>query len=373
MKYVALNKVDNRIILRGDGCVTSIRELYKVLVEKDTTEIELRKEFIDANFTYNALCDFVAEAASLAPDVRVWAGDAIYDNTMLAVQEIKSYKQPDELIYAIEHNPTRVISTLQALCENYVQARDDANIANNKIATMLVQIADLQTKVNELKDVNNNVTRVKNDIEASLRALVSRINFRYEKGIDVGKMFQLHENSYNHILYVKELTRVHYTDTLLYYVRQIINTLYGMPVRMVVIEPYYSYGCETRYPDFVPHWDLCYRDVYSGDILMTGFQPKLMEDILQNSSHINYLIVLDRGGYRVPHISNSNVSIVYTVSDLKDVPSNVNIQQVISYSPDTLNIPYIPDFNELSPEARVTKYSSMPVTKKLINLLEEVK
>lgn len=373
MKYVALCKVDNRIILRGDGCITTLRELYKVLVDKDTTEIELRKDFIDRNFTYNALCDFVAEASSIAPNVRLWAGDAIYDNTLMAVQEIKGYKRPDELIYAVEHNPTRIISTLQTLCDTYTQARDDANVANNKIATMLVQIADLQKKIQELTDVNDNLTRVKNDTESALRALVSRINFRYEKDIDVDKMFHLKENNYNHVLYIKELTRVHYTDTLLYYVRQIINTLYGMPVRMVVIEPYYSYGCEQRYPDFVPHWNLCYRDVFSGDILMAGFQPKLMEDVLQNSSHINFLIVLDRGGYRSPHLVGSNVSTVYTVSDLGDVPSDVNIQQVISYSPDTLNIPYIPDFKDLSPEARLTKYSSMPVTKKLINLLEEVK
>lgn len=373
MKYVALSRVDNNIILRGDGCVTSLRELYRVLVDKDTTEIELRKEFIDANFTYNALCDFVAEASSLAPNVRIWAGDAIYDNTLLAVHEVKSFKNPDELIYAIEHNPTRIISTLQALCDNYVQSRDDANVANNKIATMLVQIADLQTQLKEMEATNANVTRVKNDIESALKVLVSRVNFRYEKTINVDTMFQLHENNYNHILYIKDLTRVHYTDTLLYYVRQILNTLYGMPVRMVVIEPHYSYGCEYRYPDFVTHWNLCYRDVYSGDILMAGFQPKLMGDILQNASHINYLVVLDRGGYRVPHITSGNVSTVYTVSDLRDVPSDVNMQQVISYSPDTLNIPYIPDFDKLSPEEKVTKYSSMPVTKHLINLLEEVK
>lgn len=372
MKYVALNKVDNNIILKGDGCVTTIGELYTVLVDKSTTEIELTKEFIDANFTYNALCNFVSQASSLAPNVRIWSGGVLYDTTYDAIKELRSFKEPSEFLYAMEHNPTKLIALLQKLCDNYIESFDEANLANNKIATMLVTIDDLHKRIDELNKVNKNVTEAYNDTVAKLQALVSRINFKYEKNINTDESFILSENKYSSILYVKELSRVHYTDSLLYYLRQIINTLYGMPCRFVVIEPYYSYGCEERYPELVPHWELSYKDVQSGDILMAGFQPKLMKDILHNASHVNYLVVLDRGGYRHPHIKNSNVRTIYTISDTKDLPTHITSSQVISYSPKTMYIPYINNFEELSPESRITKYSSMDVTKHLINILEEV-
>lgn len=372
MKYVALNNVDNDIIIRGDMCVTNLRELYEALIGSNTTEIELREDFIDTNFTYSALCDFVAQASAIAPNVRVWASGVLYDNTMEAVKELQAFGSADELVFAAEHNATRLMSTIKMLCQSYIDARDESAIANNKIATMLVQIDDLKRQIKEADSDYKSLQSVHNDTEAKLHSLVSRVNFKYEKAINIDEAFLLHENKYNHVLYIKEVTRVHYVDTMLYYVEEILKTLYSVPVRSVVIEPYYSYGCESRYPKHVPHWQLTYKDVYSEDILMAGFQPKLMRDILQDSNHVNYLIILDRGGYKVPHVSSGNVSTIYTVSDLKDLPNNVKQSDVISYEATTMNIPYIEGFEELSPEERIKIYSSMDVVKKLINILEEV-
>ena len=57
---------------------------------------------------------------------------------------------------------------------------------------------------------------------------------------------------------------------------------------------------------------------------------------------------------------------------LKDIPTEVSKSDVISYSEDTMFIPYIEDFDKLSPEDKIQKYSSMSVTKELIKILEEV-
>lgn len=373
MRYVALLEVDNDILLQGDGCITNMQELYVALVDKTTTEIELRKDFINANFTYSALCDFVSQSAAIAPNVRLWASGEVYDNNIEAVRELKTFRSTEELLYAAEANPSRFLSTIQLLCNYYLTSREEVSVANSQIATMRVTLDDMSKRVEELQSINSNLTNVNNLTNAKLDALVSRINFRYEKTVNPDTMFTLNENKFTHILYVKEITRVHYTDTLLYYVRQIINTMYNMPVRFVVIEPYYSYGCENLYPSLVPHWNLKYRDVQSGDILMAGMQPKVMKDVLQNANHVNFLIVLDRGGFAVPHITGGNVSTIYTVSDLKDLPSHFDKKDVISYSAETMYIPYIENFDKLSPEDKVIKYSSMDVTKRLINLLEEVK
>lgn len=371
MNYVALNKVDNDIIIRGDSCITNLRELYEALIDKDTLEIELRKDFIETNFTYSALSDFVEQASAIAPGVRIWADGVLYDTTADAVSELDSYTNADEFVYAIEHSPSKFMSTIHTVCKSYMEAHDEAAVANNKIATMLVQIEDLQRQLREMSNDKAAIQELCNETTARLHALVSRVNFKYEKTISPDEMFILKENKYNHVLYIKEITRVHYVDTLLYYVEEILKTMYNVPVRSVVIEPYYSYGCEKRYPMHKPHWDLCYKDVYSGDILMSGFQPKLMRDILQDSNHVHYLVVLDRGGYRVPHVQGVNVSVVTTVSAMKDAPDKFDSNSLISYSPDTLNIPFVEGFDELSPEEKIKIYSSMDVTKKLINILEE--
>ncbi|MCM1215017.1 MAG: hypothetical protein NC548_10910 [Lachnospiraceae bacterium] len=354
-------------------CITDLRGLYEALVDKDTSEIELRKDFIETNFTYSALCDFVEQSAAIAPNVRIWASGVLYDNTLTAVQEIASFKTPAEFVYAIEHSPSKIMNTLRLLCKNYIEAHDEAAAANNKIATMLVQIDDLHRQLKEAHSDYESLQTVTNDTNAKLNALVSRVNFKYDKAVKPDEMFLLHENKYNRVLYIKEITRVHYVDTLIYYIEQILKTMYSVPVRSVVIEPYYSYGCEKRYPMYTPHWSLTYKDVYSEDIIMAGFQPKLMRDILQDSNHVHYLIILDRGGYRVPHVTGGNVNTVFTVSDLSDAPDRYNPKQLISYSDATLNIPFVEGFNELSPEEKIKIYSSMDVTKTLINILEGVK
>ena len=373
MKYVAVREVDNDILIQGDGCITSLSDLYSILVEPDATEIEIRADFVKEYFTYTALCDFVENAASVVPNVRVWVADTIYDGVMSAVKDIESYKEPAEFIYALEHNPNRVISTVQTLCKSYITANEESAVANNKIATMLVQIDDLQRQLSDAKSDNKRLYDLANDTHAKLHALVSRVNFKYEKTVKPDALFLANENKYNRILYLKELTRVHYTDTLVYYLKEILKTLYSAPVRSVVIEPYYSYGKEILYPEYTPHWELTYQDVYSGDILMAGYQPKLMKDILQNSNHVHYLIVLDRGGYRTPHITGSNVSTIYLASDTKDVPDNIPSNSVITYDASALNIPYIDNFEALSIEDKIQKYSSMPVVKELIKILEEGK
>lgn len=371
MKYVALKAVDNDILINGDSCCTNLQELYTALVDSTTTEIEIRKEFANDFFTYQSLCDFMDNTRVMFPNVNVHVEDTLYDTAMDAVNEVLSYKGPDEFVYAIEKDPTRVISTIQFLGKYFKEAREDAAVANNKLSTMLVQIEDLQKQLNYAgADYNKLLTR-NNDLEAKLHALVSRVNYRYEKTVAPDEMFVANHNSYNHILYLKEVTRVHYTDTLVYYLSEILKTLYSVPVRVVAIEPYYAYASADLYKSFKPHWNLSYQDVYAGNILMAGYQPKIMTDILKNPNHVNYLIVIDRGGYMMPHINCDNVTTIYMASDVKDLPDGVNMDHCITYSSKTLDIPFIPDFDTLSLEDRIKKYSSMDVTKKLIDYLEE--
>ena len=143
-----------------------------------------------------------------------------------------------------------------------------------------------------------------------------------------------------------------------------------MPTRILVIESYYADGKISQYPNLVPHHNLIERDVIKGDILMLCMQPNIMQDILKNASNISILIVLDRAGYSVPHISGDNVEVIYTASDINDVPVDVPRGRVISYKEDTLFIKYIKDFESMDMSSRISAYSSMELVKSLIELLE---
>lgn len=371
MKYVAVTEVQNDILIHGDECVTCLEDLYKALADPNCTEITLTKEFAEKFFTYTALCDFVENCSAVAPNVAIIVENTSYSDMAGAVRSLSQYQSEYELSYALSENPTKVIATIQDLCKYYFETRDEATIANNRLANVVMQLEQSAREKAALKDDYDKLAETHNDAVSRLHALVNRVNFRFEKTVDVDSMFTIRDNQYKHILYIKEITRVHYLDTMIYYLQEILKTLYNVPVRTVAIEPYYSYGREALYPNYTPHWKLTYQDVYSGNIFMAGFQPKVMSDVLLNSNHVHYLIILDRGGYMVPHVEGSNVTYVYTASDTKDVDESVQKDKLISYSTDTLNIPYIEGFEELSLEERIQKYSSMPVIKAMINILEE--
>lgn len=372
MKYVAVLNVDNDIVIHGDTCCTSLRDLYQALANTNTTEIEITKDFANEFFTYSALCDFVEYSASIAPHIRIVVDDTVYDTSAEMVKNITMMRDADELIYVLEHDKSRVMATIDMLCKSYVNAHDESTVANNKIATLMVQMEEMRKRYSYLESDYNALSEAKNAVDAKLSALVSRINFRYDRTVNPDEMFISKKNNYNHILYIKEITRVHYVDTLLYYLSEVLKTMYGVPVRTVVIEPYYAYGRKSLYPNLKAHWDLTYKDVFANDIFMAGYQPKLMNDILQNPNHVNYLLVLDRAGYSYPHIDCSNTSVVYTATDLKDVDDSISKRDIISYSEETMFIPYIEKFDSLSTESKIQKYSSMSVTKELIKYLEEV-
>ena len=372
MKYIAMLKVDNDVIINGDECVTDLRELYIAMAQKDTTEIIIKKEFVDRYFTYSALCDFVESAASLTPNILLTVEDEVTDNLSKAVADLGVYTDVDSMIYGLETNPSYILQTLHTLRKYYLDSHDEQSIANNKMASLLVQITNLERELRESEAKRNRLVQENQDLTAKLHSLISRTNFRYEKTIEPDKLFIADKNNYNHILYLKEISRVHYTDTLVYYIQEIMRTMYGVPMRSVVIEPFYAYSRAYMYEGYKPHWDLTYNDVYSGNVFMAGYQSKVMQAILQNANRVNYMIILDRGGYLVPHVKGDNVSCVYTASDIMDVPRDIPDDRVITYNEETLNIPYIPDFDSLSPEDKIQKYSSMPTVKTLIQLLEEV-
>ena len=103
---------------------------------------------------------------------------------------------------------------------------------------------------------------------------------------------------------------------------------------------------------------------------MLGMQSRLMEDILKNTTKTSILIVLDRGGFEVPHIYGDNVEYLFQYSDIKDKPETVPSMRCITYDDSTLSIPYIEGYDDMNITDRISKYSSMPITKAIVEMIE---
>lgn len=358
-------------IMNGYYPVKTREELDRIVATLGTyNKVIIRKDFAIENFTPQSLSEYIDNCGIINPNlIFVVDKDAEMYTLDNFIQKMLSVDNVEELIDLAIQNEKQFFSCYK----NLISHSNDINMqlvkAGGTIAKQKEANDALQKQLDNVEHQLEMEHRNKVYMVNALDSLISRINNQYGGTIDKRRLFINESNRYDRVLYIKELTRVQYVDSLIYYLKEILRVVYQMPVRVLTIESYYATGKVQLYEYLTPHYSLKERDVVSGDILMLGVQPKLMRDILKNPSNISILIVLDRAGYQVPHIIDNNVEYFYTVSDVDDRPDNVPEARTISYSSSTLNIPLIEGFNSLDPTAKMGRYSSLPIVKKIIDVL----
>jgi hypothetical protein len=344
-KFVINNKVSNRVVIKAD--------------------------FARKFFTPSGLVKYVEDAKRVNVNLVIDIDTRVDTLTSTRfIRKLLKARNTDEFMYLMVKYPKEFIDTVHQCC-------GDMSALNNEVLASANSVSRLQSIIDTLnKELENKKYELELEcmnklrVQSKLDSLVKRINYQYDIKVDQKRLFHVDGNRFDKVLYFKEITRVQYTDTFIYYLKEICRVLYNMPTRVVCIEGYYADGKIPLYPDLVPHHKLREQDVISGDILMLGMQPKIMTDILKNPSNISILIILDRGGYTSPHISGDNVEYFYLASDVKDVSGNVPPARIISYGKETLYIPYIEHFEDLDKSERMAKYSSLDIMKKIISLIE---
>lgn len=347
-------------------------ELDKIVVNNTASnKVVIRQDFAHEYFTPTGLMEYIENARRINCNlvVELDIKDKVLTRDAM-ITKIAECRNLSEIIMLQGAHEKEFMDTLK-----YLIARNNADFKqmlaySNQVSRLQSVVEGLQTEIAEKDYTIQLESANKLSYQSKFHDLISRINYQYNAGVDKNKLFQVDKNSYDKILYIKEISRVQYTDTLVYYLKEIMKTLYAMPTRILVIEGYYAEGKIPLYPNLVPHHNLIERDVLKGDILMLGMQPSIMQDVLKNSSNISILIILDRGGYSVPHVVGPNVEMLYTVSDLKDVPDGIPMGRVISYENSTQFIKYIKDFDKMDTSARISEYSSMSIVKNIVGLLE---
>lgn len=371
--YLASLQEETKYKVEGYKFIHTKSELDRIAVDNlNSNRVVIKQDFAHEYFTPSGLASYVENVRRMNFNIIIELdidGEIITRDKLIA--EMDRCRNTEELLMLLGAHEKEFMDTLKYLIAHDNERYSTMLQYSNQVSRLQSVIENKQSEIDECKYII--ATQQANTLAYSSKfhALISRINYQYDAGVDKNKMFHVDKNSYDKIIYIKEITRVQYIDSLIYYLKEILKTLYSMPTRILVIESYYASGKIPLYPNLVPHHELIERDVIKGDILMLGMQPNIMEDVLKNASNISILIVLDRAGYSVPHISGDNVEMLYTVSDLKDIPEGVPLGRVISYSEQTQFIKYIKNFDTLDTSAKISEYSSMGIIKNIISLVEK--
>lgn len=338
MIYVCSLKDDKKASSEGKVVLKTIEEAYKVIPHKETREIIMKDKFVERYFTPSGFASFVRECSRINKFLEI-----IY-NPKYSLHSDDKVKNLDEIEDSQQSKLSNMHLELWETKCLWEQELEEHNKTRNKLAK----------------------------VSAELDAMISSINYKFGRAANVEKYSGINISACNYrkILYIKEITRVHYVDTLLYYLQEIIKSVQLKQARLMVIEAAYSGSRIALYPRCKPYSGLTGWEVLDGNIYIAGFQADVVESVLKNSSNSEYLIILDRSGYENMHVMGKSVESLYTVSDLEDVKFNVSLSRLISYSNKTLHIPFIKNFNELASEDRADKYYSMEITKAILEMLE---
>lgn len=280
---------------------------------------------------------------------------------------------PDFLIEYILANPQLVLPELKRLVEIETTERQQVTEMRSRLDTLVLENMRLQEELKRGQDERTLLIERLQAANGNYEDLMIRINKQYSIPYSDDNLngFNIEMNRYTKILYIKELTRVHFVDSLLYYTQLVLNTLNEQPTRFCVIEKEYTYSSAKMYPHHLTHTGINYTELKSADLCLVGYRKEILHSILQNPSNAKYLILLDRSGHDFLAVRGDRVRTLYTLSDTKDNKYyNVPADITISYNTDNFYIPVIPGFDEMSDAEKIGAYTSLEITKALVAAIE---
>ncbi len=389
---------------------TTEKEMYKRIFEDQCTIVMLTDDFIRNEIHWSTVSSLLSQLRLVKPifkfvivgtEIEIETNEAhilrqSWDNAAqtldavekVALQELHpsaqlknnildllryNLQEPDFLISMILRNPELVLPELRRIVNDEVGSVSKINRLSSSLDTVVLENSKLKSAIEKRDKDIERITRRYQELAAKHEALLAKINKQYELAYDENNSngFHISVCRYAKILYVKEITRIHFVDTLLYYLQCILNTLNDQPTRYCIIEKEYSYTSSRLYPHHLVHSSISYSELKTRDICMVGYQKDILGSILQNPSNAKYLILLDRSGHDFAAVFGDRVRTLYTLSDLTDnkyfhIPADITI----SYSDSTFYIPTIPGFDDMPDTDKLKAYSSLEITKALLNVIE---
>lgn len=372
MIYVCTLSNDKNIVLEGKEALRTVDDLYKVIAKPDCTGIEIRDDFVEKFYSPRSISKLLNEIKILNPRINIVTENNYWTKDDYNMDFIDMLKDPEDFTLWVLANKEESFDLYKSLVEEHNEVVQDSLVANSKISNLNLDYVELERTLKEEKARSAYLNEMLQLVNSKHGTLVNKINMSYNIGVSMENLegIDLKVNTYQKILYIKEVTRVIYTDSFIYYLQEILKTLYPKPARLLVIEAPYAYKRSRLYPNCKNHLNMCVGDVFKEDIFTAGYQENVTKDILKNPSRYPYLIILDRSGWDKPFVRGKNVETYYTISDLKDAQGFESFNRILSYNKNTLHVNHIEDFDEMPPQEKMKRYSSMEIMHKTIDLLE---
>lgn len=390
---------------------TTTEEFYTMAYDPTTTVFVITDDFIRTQLGYDRLEDACADFQRVRPEMDiVLLGEAIEfevantyllreswmspqkvtntianihnrERSLMTTRAQASFRDfminsvsVDDLIDYMLVNPVTSMKFLREMLSNYRQQHMDKYAISNQLAAVSLENRALSEKL-AISDKNyNSAILIASKIQDKYNELVAKINYQYSVPYEElgNEGFSPEIISYNRIIYVKEISPVKYTQTMLYYLQQLMNTLDSGHTRSLIIERPGAYQLvQNLYPHHTPHYRLNHGDLKNADLVMVGYQKDIMSSVIYNTAQNKYLIIWDKTGADDMFIRNERIRPIYTMSDLADNEYyNYPLSNILSYSSETLNIGHVADFNKLSVQEKLKAYSEMPVIRNLLKALE---
>jgi len=402
--------MENQIYEAHFKVCTNIESFYAIVYDIGTDVVGLTDEFIDKVLGWGEVTKVVNEITKAKPKLQIallgvqlkfeipntyfikksWNSPTMVSQVLSHLYDIQrstrtnknnrvyndfimNSKDSNDLISYILKNPELSMSFIRELLGKYKEHNSGVLSLENRLATL--QLVN-QTLSDDIAKKDKDLEKLQSTTIASVNkynSLVGKINNKYGVPYNTeGAMgYDLDKCNYNKILYIKEISRVKYVDTLIYYLQLIMSTLHTVKTRSIVIETPGAFRKSKLYPKLTLDIKLTYNSLIYDDILFMGYQKDLISTVLQNTAGFKYLIILDRTGIDYTYVRGRGVVNIFTASDINDVQHyNVSKTNVISYSNESLYIPNIDGFESMTIEERIKAYSSFQVVQELIKAME---
>lgn len=346
-------------------------DLFEVLL--DTTDghtIIMGEDAVGYYFTPESYLSFVKNAKRINPIVTIKSTSEITSTEDFICKKLAYAQKPDDIFRIIGGHPREAYTTLKGLAERVQQSVNESLVMSNRISEMQHKVAGLEGEKGNLEAQLTEAQRAKNYYHRMFEMLCNRMQHKFMKPLHEDSLNFCNSNSYDRVIYIKEISHLTRVYSMIEALQQIILMLYQTPCRLCVIEPYGASLRSYQYPKLKLDTDLTTKDILSSDILMVGYHPRIMEGIMHNAGGSSFIIVYDRDGSNIEHIHGSNVTTYYVTNDPEEIDLfGLPRKRTITLpGHDALHIDTIHEYAEKTPSERLTAYSGMKIISDIIRV-----
>ena len=339
-------------------------ELFEVLLDnKEGHTIIMGEDAVNYFFTPESYLSFIKNAKRINPIVTIKSASNITSTEDFICTKLAYAQKPEDIFSIIGGHPREAYITLKGLASKVQHSINESLVISNRISEMHHKLAVLEEEKSHLEAQLSEAQRSKNYYHRMFEMLRNRIQHKFLKPLEEDTLNFCTSNSYDRVIYIKEISHLPRTYSLVEALQQIILMLYQTPCRVCVIEPYGASLRGYQYPKLKLDTDLTTKDIMSSDILMVGYHPRIMEGIMHNATGSSFAIVYDRDGSNIEHIQGSNVTTYYVTNNPEEIDLFCLPRKRVITLPGhgALHIDTISDYANKTPSERLTAYSGMRI------------